>query len=167
MVGPLCVHFQYAEPDERIGQVTIMLASNAPLPLTRDRTIVAPSREQLLAILVIAHDFSGRLGQLIDESAYQALRPHIEQSQLFAILQAEPAIVEDWSSYSQDKRTSSGWGFGSSQDGGWLVDGPDGIRKQFTVREEACASFVLHELDFWAAVEAKQTEKERELDVGQ
>jgi hypothetical protein len=30
MVGPVCFHFQYTEPEERIRQVTLMVASRAP-----------------------------------------------------------------------------------------------------------------------------------------
>jgi hypothetical protein len=121
---------------------------------------VAPSREQLRRILVIAHDHSvlrgGRglsLHRLIEESGYRALRARIEASQLVAMLQAEPKLVDDWIAYSEDKRTSFGWGFGPSREGGWSVDGPDGAREEFNSRFAACADYVLHELDYWLAID--------------
>ena len=120
---------------------------------------MAPSREQIRRILAIAHDHSGLRGgrglslrQLIEESDYRALRPGVEPSLLAAILEAEPNLVDDWIAYSEDKRTSFGWGFGPSRDGGWLVDGPEGAREQFASRFAACAEYVLHELNFWAAI---------------
>jgi hypothetical protein len=79
------------------------------------------------------------------------LRPHIEVSQLAAVLQTEPAIVDDWLAYSEDKRTSFSWGFGPSREGDWSVDGPEGVHERFASRVAACATYVLRELEFWAA----------------
>ena len=120
---------------------------------------MVPSRDQLLRVLSIARDHSGRRGgrglslrQLIEESDYRTLRPRVEASQLAAVLRAEPDLVDDWLAYSEDKRTSLGWGFGPSRGGGWLVDGPEGVREEFGSRSAACADYVLRELDFWAAI---------------
>jgi hypothetical protein len=119
---------------------------------------MAPSRDQILRILSIARENSVITGSrglslrdLIEESSYRALRPHIEATQLVAVLQAEPGLLDDWIAYSEDKRTSYGWGFGPSGKGDRLVDGPDGVLERFTSKDAACADFVLHELDFWAA----------------
>ncbi len=127
-----------------------------------DLAIVKPSREQIRRILAIAHDHStlrgGRglsLRHLIDESDYRSLRPRVQASQFAAILQAEPNLVDDWIAYSEDKRTSLGWGFGPSREGGWLVDGPEGAREKFASQFAACAAYVLHELDFWAAIDQR------------
>ena len=120
---------------------------------------MTPSRNQLLRILSVARDHSGLRGgrglslrSLIEESGYRALRPRIDASQLAAILGLEPLVAVDWLAYSEDKRTSAGWGVGPSREGGWVVDGPDGVRERFDSREVACAEYVLRELDFWAAV---------------
>lgn len=122
---------------------------------------MAPFRDQILRVLLVARDHSvlrgGRglsLRQLIEESGYRSLSPGIERSQLAVVLREEPAIVDDWLAYSEDKRTSCGWGLGPSPEGGWVVDGPDGIREKFANLEDACAEFVLRELDYWAAVVA-------------
>jgi hypothetical protein len=123
------------------------------------RPIVVPSRDQLLRILSIARDHSALRGgrglslrQLIEESDYRALRPRVEASQLAALLQTQPGLVDEWLAYSEDKRTSYGWGFGLSREGGWLVDGPEGVGEEFASRFAACADYLLHELDFWAAI---------------
>ncbi len=121
--------------------------------------IVRPTREQIRRILSIGRDHSvlrgGRglaLRQLFEESDYRALRPRLRASQLAAVLESEPGLVDDWLGYSEDKRTSSGWGFGTAREGGWLVDGPGGAREVFASRVDACAEFVLRELDFWVAI---------------
>jgi hypothetical protein len=123
------------------------------------RSIVAPTRDQVRRVLLIGRDHStlrgGRglsLRQLIEESGYRALRPRLRASQLEALIESEPALVDDWLAYSEDKRTSHGWGFGTAPAGGWLVDGPEGAREVFASRVAACAEFVLRELDFWAAI---------------
>ena len=63
-------------------------------------------------------------------------------------------MVDDWLAYSEDKRTSCGWGVGLAPDGGWLVDRPDGVCEHFTSRVAPCAEYVLRELDYWAALDA-------------
>ncbi len=118
------------------------------------------SRDQIVRVLSIAREHSATRGgrglslrALIEESNYRALRSRIGVSQLAAVLQSEPEMVDDWLAYSEDKRTSSGWGFGPSRAGDWTVDGPDGVRERFDSRYEGCADFVLRELDFWVAIE--------------
>ena len=118
------------------------------------------ARDQVLCVLAIAREHStargGRgcsLRALIEESGYRALRSRIVTSEVATILESVPEVVDDWLSYSEDKRTSSGYGFGPSSAGDWLVDGPDGYRKRFGSRYDGCADFVLHELDFWVAIE--------------
>lgn len=118
---------------------------------------MAPTREQLLSVLSIARDHSGLRGgrglslrQLIAESDYRAVRARIEASLLSAILRAEPAIVDDWLAYSEDKRTSSGWAFWQSRGGAWVIGDLAGAHEEFGSREFACAEFVLRELDYWA-----------------
>jgi hypothetical protein len=120
---------------------------------------VVPSREQVLRVLSIAHEHSGLRGgrglslrYLIEAADYRALRPRVQASQLAAVLQAEPHLANDWLAYSEDKRTSFGWGFGPSREGEWLVEGPEGICEVFASRFDACANDVLRELDFWAVI---------------
>jgi hypothetical protein len=62
-------------------------------------------------------------------------------------LSRDPALVEDWLSYSEDKRTSSGWFLTRTVDADWLVGYyPTGPRTRFGNAVEACASFVLKEM---------------------
>ena len=120
------------------------------------RQIVMPSREQILRVLAIARGLSLRglsLRDLIEEAGYRDLRPRIRAAQLAEILRAKPNIVDDWIAYSEDKRTSFGYGFGPFPAGDWLVDGPEGYRVRFGSRYDGCVAFVLRELDFWLAIE--------------
>lgn len=119
-----------------------------------------PSREEILRVLAIAREHSTACGgrglslrDLIEEVDYHELRPRIRAAQLAEILRARPDIVDDWIAYSEDKRTSFGYGFGPSPAGDWLVDGPEGYRVRFGSRHDGCADFVLRELDFWLAIE--------------
>ena len=127
--------------------------------------MIAP-HDQILSVLSIAHDHSticgGRglsLSDLIEETGYRALRPCVEVAHLAAVLREKPQIIDDWLTYSGDKRTSYGYGFGSSSAGGWVVDGPDGNCGQFASASDGCAAFVLLELDYWVAIEDSRTSR--------
>ena len=124
------------------------------------RSIVAPSRDQILRVLSIAREHSATRGgrglslrALIEGSGYRTLRPRIGALQLASVLRSTSEMVDEWLAYSEDKRTSFGWGFGPTRDGDWMVDGPDGVHERFESRYSGCADFVLRELDFWVAIE--------------
>ena len=130
------------------------------------RSIVIAPDDQILRVLSIAHEHStirgGRglsLRDLIDETNYRALGTCISVAQLVAVLREKPEIVDDWLAYSGDKRTSYGYGFGSSSAGAWTVDGPNGYCEQFATPCDGCAEFVLRELDFWVAIEDSRTRR--------
>ena len=42
-------------------------------------------------------------------TAYRELRPQFEESDLLPYLREDPALIEEWLLYSDDKRTSGGW----------------------------------------------------------
>jgi hypothetical protein len=112
-----------------------------------------------MRVLSIARDHSGLRGgrglslcDLILECDYQNLRPQIEAGQLAVLINAQPAIVDDWRAYCEDKRTNSGWAFAPSREGKWIIYGPGGIRHSFACRFAACADYVIRELDFWTAL---------------
>ena len=87
--------------------------------------------------------------EALDGSRYGELRPTLQESDLLAIVKANPELVEDWLTYSEDKRTSGGWYvLRNGQVGQVHVSG--GVI-QFPSVEEAVAAYVLRELDFWAS----------------
>jgi hypothetical protein len=88
----------------------------------------------------------------MDRADYRALRPSIEASQLAAVLEANPALIDEWLAYSEDKRTSLGWGFEATEEAEWLVSTPQGESERFLSPSTACAEYVLRELDFWSSM---------------
>jgi len=58
----------------------------------------------------------------------------------------EPALVDAWEAWSQDKRTSTGWYF--APDGSRYVVGfyPSQEESTFNDPFEACSAFILHEV---------------------
>jgi len=124
---------------------------------------MAPSFEQVATICRIAHDHSLRpegksLRELLMASNYRQLRPDISAEILCGYLADHPEVVTQWSMYSEDKRTSGGWYFlnyGRAGTVGRL--GPRATRideRHYGSAVEACAHYILEELDFWAGLGA-------------
>jgi hypothetical protein len=68
-------------------------------------------------------------------------------------VRAHPELVDQWLLYSDDKRTSGGWGFNKLATQ-WSVDGGQPrVSDRFSTGAAGCAAFVLRELDFWSNVE--------------
>jgi hypothetical protein len=65
---------------------------------------------------------------------------------LRAFLMKHPELVPVWEGWSEDKRTSQGWYF--LREGDRFVVGfyPTGPRNVFDDRFEACATFIVHEM---------------------
>jgi hypothetical protein len=91
----------------------------------------------------------------------RALRPQLTAAQLAEHLRADPSLVEQWERYSEDKRTSGGWSFVRFP-GGWALgrlnsDGA-GAEERLTQADdaEACAEYILLELDWLAAIRARK-----------
>src|SRR4051812_29104022 len=98
------------------------------------------------------HGPGGSLKTLITRSRYRELRPGLDNATLAAVIEAEPRFIDDWLNFSADKRTSSGWGFYADGESGWVVDTlPDeageSVTRRHTNAAEACADYVLSELD--------------------
>lgn len=109
------------------------------------------SDAQLLAILKIGHEVSCRgaglsLRDAIARARYVELRPCFGPSDLLPLVKSHPEVIEEWIRYSEDKRTSSGWGVSESG----VVAGSE--RLTFESLEEAVAEFVVRELDFWVQI---------------
>ena len=120
-------------------------------------------REQpgLLKILEIAREHSrigsGRsLKDLLDTSGYSAVRPRLTPQAVQGLLTQRPDLATDWVNFSEDKRTSGGWALTREGDS-WAVTGSASTgspheRALFSSLTEACAQYVLMELDFWSRV---------------
>ena len=112
---------------------------------------------ELQSILSIGHDASLRgagrsLRNLLAATRYRELRPRISEPALATALREDPATVDVWLRYSEDKRTSAGWYF-TRQLAHWTVGRlrpPKADR--FSTGEEGCAAFIVRELDFWVGV---------------
>ena len=112
-------------------------------------------RTRLRAILQIADDTSGRgagisLHDALHRAKYADVRRAFGPDDLLPLIRADRALVDQWLSYSQDKRTSSGWHVSSEGELG-QVDIP-GHTVQFDSVEEAIATYIVRELDYWSGV---------------
>jgi hypothetical protein len=109
----------------------------------------------LLSILKIGRDVSIRgagisLRDAIAQSRYKELRSMFTPDALIPLIQTDSHFVEEWVSYSEDKRTSGGWYILES---GEIGEVSTGSRFQFPSIQSAVANYVVRELDFWAGVE--------------
>ena len=110
--------------------------------------------DKLAQICSIAHDYSRRAGgrslrDLLASAQYSKLRPAITKAMIAQHLASHPGVVEQWKTYSSDKRTRGGWYLTGSADS-WEVGRCDGGGTSlYGSGEEACSEFILKELDFW------------------
>jgi hypothetical protein len=109
------------------------------------------SSDRLEPICRIPEALVGRsLRDLIAETGYRELRPTLSRQDVADHLARHPGLVLEWLRYSEDKRTSGGW-YLLHPATGWVVGrlaGPDQERElRFTTGPEACAEFILRELD--------------------
>ena len=111
------------------------------------------SRTDLLKILQIGHDTSMRgigisLRDAIAQSRYKELRSTFTPADLVSLIQSNSQFVQEWLSYSEDKRTRGGWYLLESGEIGQI----GGTELQFPSIQSAVAHYVVRELDFWAGV---------------
>src|SRR5580692_8763508 len=110
---------------------------------------------RLHAILGIGHATSMRgagisMREALKVEGYAEHRPRFSATELRPIIADHPELIEQWLSYSKDKRT----------DGGWYIrrDGKIGrflkpaTERQYANIQEAVAEYVVLELDFWAHI---------------
>jgi hypothetical protein len=123
------------------------------------------SPQQVAAVCRLAEDISAGgagtpLRELLDATGYRLLRPGLTVGVLTEYLTDHPEVVTQWSRYSDDKRTSGGWYFlesGTSWSVGRL--GPHAARTDdhhYASPPEACANFILQELDFWVNLQTSR-----------
>ena len=63
-----------------------------------------------------------------------------------AVLDAEPALIDDWQRWSEDKRVSAGWYLGYENGSHIVGRYPSGDLLAFPDATSACAEFVVREL---------------------
>jgi hypothetical protein len=103
----------------------------------------------------LAEDFyRGRksMVQLAVDSGVRACRGALATELLASYIAAHPDVVEDWLSWSANKRVTSGWYF--KRDGNRFVVGhhPDGDMFTFAEPSIACAEFVVREVNAFLAI---------------
>jgi hypothetical protein len=107
---------------------------------------------KLMAILRIGHDASLRGDEISIYDAlvrvhYLAYRLTFKASDLRALIDTHPELVEQWLAYSEDKRTSGGWYALRSGEIGQALK-PES-RITYSCMSEAVSEFVVRELDHW------------------
>jgi hypothetical protein len=107
----------------------------------------------LLPILRIGHNASLRgagvsLRAALRSTGYTEHRPTLSPADLLPIIGRDPSLVEEWISYSEDKRTDGGWYI--LRDGTIGRLGKPATKRQFESIHRAVAEYVILELDFWA-----------------
>ncbi len=108
---------------------------------------------RLVAILRVAHHVSASAGGLalrdaIARTDYAAYRSSFGVPQVQALLAAHPALLEEWLTYSEDKRTEAGWYVLRDGEIGQLQNPT--AQRSYASTEEAVAQFIVRELDYWA-----------------
>ena len=104
----------------------------------------------LLKILQIGRDASMRgegisLCAAMQRADYCGLRPTFASSDLLPLIRENPAYIEEWISFSEDKRTSDGWYVKRSGEIGQVL--APAARMKFNSLAEAVAEYVVRELD--------------------
>lgn len=90
---------------------------------------------------------------LIAESGFRDHRSAIDVEKIKKHVAENPRLISDWMGYSENKRVSSGWYFSAdSFDGPYVVGyfpAKDRSRKEKKYSDgiEACAIYIMHELD--------------------
>jgi hypothetical protein len=88
--------------------------------------------------------------QLLKKSGYLEHKNDVVKDEVIKFLKNHSDLVEDWQIYSLDKRTSTGW-YLLHEDSVWTVGylniGGREKEYKFTTGFEACAVFIIYELE--------------------
>jgi hypothetical protein len=110
---------------------------------------------ELAAIVGIGGDASLRnaedlsMEKALRRTRYRELRGELSHESLAAALRGSPQAVEQWVTYSQDKRTNRGWAL---EPEACRIHRPDHANSNYTFASlpDAVAAYVIHELDYWS-----------------
>src|ERR1700675_2444980 len=110
---------------------------------------------RLDAILDIGHSASMRgigisLREALKVTGYAEYRSSFTAADLLPYVAAHPELIEQWLSYSEDKRTDGGWYIRRDGKIGRVLK--PGTERQYATIQDAVAEYVLLELDFWAHI---------------
>jgi hypothetical protein len=88
---------------------------------------------------------------IVNSIDYKNIRSSIDEETLSLFIHSHIEVVQNWIYYSEDKRTSSGWFF-TAIGNGWevgrlMLDGNITAKGEYTSAANACAAFILRELD--------------------
>lgn len=103
------------------------------------------------------------LRDAIKTSGFSDVRGGLTEGELAAYLTEQPEVARAWWAFSEDKRTNGGWAL-IERASRWVLcepfpsSGSAGTSREFDDLAEACAAYILAELDFWVAVEERRTE---------
>jgi hypothetical protein len=103
------------------------------------------------------------LRDAIKTSGFRNVRGQLTEGELAAYLAEQPEVARAWWAFSEDKRTKGGWAL-VERGSRWALSEPfpssgsPGTSREFDDLAEACAAYILAELDFWVAVEDRRTE---------
>jgi hypothetical protein len=91
---------------------------------------------------------------LLKETGYFELHDQISVADVRNALASDPACVQEWMQYAEDKRTSSGWYFMLNDEGLYetghfdIKSVPNNTnRVQYENAVDACAAFIKHEIE--------------------
>jgi hypothetical protein len=109
----------------------------------------------LQRILGIGHATSMRGGgismrEALKVTGYAEHRASLTSSELWPLVADHPELIEQWLSYSEDKRTDGGWYIRRDGRIGRVLK--PGTERQYASIQDAVAEYVVLELDFWARI---------------
>jgi hypothetical protein len=109
----------------------------------------------LRGILDIGHATSMRgagisMREALKVAGYTEHRPSLTAVELRPLVADHPELIEQWLSYSEDKRTDGGSYI--RRDGKIGLVLKPGTERQYATIQDAVAEYVVLELDFWAHI---------------
>ena len=84
-------------------------------------------------------------------AGYAEHRPGLTAAELRPLVADHPELIEQWLSYSEDKRTDGGWYIRRDRKIGLVLK--PGTERQYATIQDAVAEYVVLELDFWAHID--------------
>jgi hypothetical protein len=122
-----------------------------------DGIIMADLDDLLLPSLRIGHYTSMRgagisVSEALRVTSYAKRRRDFSPADLLLTIERDPSLIEEWISYSEDKRTDGGWYI--LRDGTVGQAGKPAMTRRFESIHRAVAEYVMLELDFWSGVSA-------------
>ena len=85
---------------------------------------------------------------LLKESGYFEIYEQVSETDIFEMLVQYPECIKQWLSFSEDKRSSSGWYFKQGDNGEYIVGIQGNVKTiNYLDEVEACAAFIKREIE--------------------